>query len=465
MQGCNGSLDGDGAAAMRYTESRLTQYAEMMVEGIKKNTVPLIPNYDGGEVEPAVLPSLLPNLLINGASGIAAGYATNIPPFNPNEVFDAVIARIDSPNCHLETIKNLMPGPDFPTGGFIHNLQGIDDAYATGKGKIVIRAKIDLVGKKQAFITQIPFEVNKAHLIDEIQDLAEQHESLNIIDCHDESDENGVSICINLKSTDNFDFVKNFLFKNTQAQVSYAINLTAIKDHKPYTMSILFILDAFIEHITEVTINAAKFDLAKAKLRKEVIEGLIKAISIIDEVVALIRRSTDKVSAKQALITKLLFTEVQAEAIVTLRLYRLTNSDVTELQEELKQIIEAIREFELIANDKTYRNNYIKNKLRSSKKLFNTPRKSVFSNEDATTVIDQNDIIEDRDNYLIITKDGYLKNVPTKSVVLSSPEELKIKEGDIPVAQFKSNQRHKLILITSKGNYVSIPVYKIETTR
>jgi topoisomerase-4 subunit A len=465
MQGCNGSLDGDDAAAMRYTESRLTLFSEIMIQGIEKQTVELIPNYDGSEIEPTVLPSLLPNLLINGASGIAAGYATAFPPFNPNEVFDAVIARIDSPNCRIETIKNIMPGPDFPTGGIILNPEGIDEAYTTGKGKIMIRAKMELRNKKQIYITELPYEVNKAQLIDEIQELGEKYEVLNISDCHDETDENGVSICINLKSSENYDFVSNFIYKNTNAQIAYSINMTAIKDRKPYTMPILFTIDAFINHVNDVTIKATKFNLEKANIRKEIIIGLIKAIKIVDEVVALIRRSEDKNGAVQALINKLAFTPIQADAIVNLRLYRLSNTDVKALEKELAELNIKIAEYEMILKDKTFRDNYIKSKLREYKKLLNHPRRSTFSNDQAVINIDQADVIEDRDNYIVVTRDGYVKNIPTKSFLASEYQTLKVKEGDLPIAQFKSNQRHKLILITNKGRYIVLPVFKITTTK
>jgi topoisomerase-4 subunit A len=462
MHGNNGSIDGDSAAAMRYTECRLSHFGQLLIEDIKKDTVTFINNFDDSEKEPTVLPTFLPNLLINGASGIAAGYATNIPPFNPSEVIDALIARIDSPTGYLSTILKIMPGPDFPTGGLILNPEGIRDAYENGKGKINIRAKIVQKSAKQVYITEIPYETNKSAIIKNIQELAIKHDVLNIEEVRDESDDQGVSIALDMKNGKNFDFVKNFLFKNTQLQISYNINMVAIKDRKPYCLPMLEILDAFLNHIEAITISASQYDLTKAKNRKEVITGLIKAIRMLDDVVELIRKSVDKASAKNNLINKLAFSEPQAEAIVNLRLYRLSSTDVTNLNQELITLEGIISELELLIKNKEYRNNYLKNKLRSYKKVFGYSRKTLISHEEAKIEIDQTDIIEDRENIIVVTRDGYLKNISKRSYSNSEYERLKLKEGDIPIAQFISNQRDKVILITSKGNYISIPTFKIE---
>jgi topoisomerase-4 subunit A len=465
MHGNNGSIDGDGAAAMRYTECRLSQFGQTLIDNIKKDTVPFINNFDDSEKEPTLLPTFLPNLLINGASGIAAGYATNIPPFNPTEVIDAVIARIDSPTGYLSTILKIMPGPDFPTGGFILNPEGIREAYEKGKGKIIIRAKIVQKTAKQVYITEIPYETNKSSIIKNIQELAIKHDVLNIDEVRDESDDKGVCIALDMKNGKNFEFVKNFLFKNTQLQISYNINMVAIKNRKPYCLSMLEILDAFIEHIENITILASEYDLGKAKYRKEIILGLIKAIRMLDDVVDLIRKSDDKASAKHALITKMAFSEPQAEAVVSLRLYRLSNTDVTNLNKELVELEGIIGELELLIANKEYRNNYLKNKLRAYKKMFGYPRRTDISHEEAKIEIDQTDIIEDRENVVVVTRDGYLKNISKRSYSNSEYDRLKLKEGDIPVAQFISNQRDKVILITAKGNYVSIPTFKIEESK
>jgi topoisomerase-4 subunit A len=465
MHGNNGSIDGDSAAAMRYTECRLSQFGQLLIDGIKKDTVPFINNFDDSEREPTVLPTFLPNLLINGASGIAAGYATNIPPFNPSEVIDAIITRIDSPSGYLSTILKTMPGPDFPTGGSILNPEGVREAYEKGKGKITIRAKIIQKTAKQVYITEIPYETNKSSIIKNIQELAIEHDVLNIDEVRDESDDKGVSIALDMKNGKNFDFVKNFLYKNTQLQISYSINMVVIKDRKPYCMPMLDILDTFISHIEHVTIAASKFDLAKAKSRKEIIAGLIKAIKMLDDVVELIRKSADKTSAKESLVKKLMFTEPQAEAIVNLRLYRLSNSDVSELNKELLELEQTISELELLIKNKEYRNNYLKNRLRGYKKIFGYSRKTQISHEESKIEIDQTDIIEDRENVIVVTRDGYLKNISKRSYANSEYDKLKLKDGDIPAAQFISNQRDKVILITSRGNYVSIPTFKIEESK
>jgi topoisomerase-4 subunit A len=465
MHGNNGSLDDDPPAAMRYTEARLSYFSECMISDIKKDTVDFIENFDGSEVEPTVLPSLLPNLLVNGVSGIAAGYATNIPCFNLSEVIDAIITRIDSPNCRVETIKNVMPCPDFPTGGIILNLEGVDEAYNTGKGKIIIRGKFEQKDKKTLYITEIPYETTKTKIIDQINDLAEKYDSLNISEAYDESDKNGVSICIVLKSGANIDFVKNFLYKNTELQISYNINMIAIKDRKPYLMNILFLLDAFIEHINNIITKATTYDYNKALARKEILVGLIKAVKIVDDIVFIIRHSNDKNTAKLSLISKLGFSENQAEAIVNLRLYRLSNSDVSEMEKELIELDKQIAEHELILNNKDYKNNFIKRKMREYKKIFPSPRKTVYSSEDHIVSIDQTDIVEDKQTLIVVTHDGYLKNISKKSFGMCEYDELKIKEGDIPIAQFESNFKNKLILVTSFGNYISIPVFKIEQTK
>jgi topoisomerase-4 subunit A len=268
-----------------------------------------------------------------------------------------------------------------------------------------------------------------------------------------------------MKNGKNFDFVKNFLFKNTQLQISYSINMVAIKDRKPYCMPRLGILDAFIEHVEKITIAASEYDLVKAKNRKEIISGLIKAIKMLDDVVGLIRKSSDKASAQDGLIKKMMFSDVQAEAIVNLRLYRLSNSDVTELNKELTDLEQLISELELLITNREHRSNYLKNRLRGYKKTFGYPRRTQISNEESKIEIDQNDIIEDRESIIVVTRDGYLKNISKRSYSNSEYDKLKLKQGDIPVAQFVSNMRDKVILITSKGNYVSIPTFKIEESK
>ena len=465
MHGNNGSIDGDGAAAMRYTECRLSRFGQTMIENIDKNTVELINNFDDSEKEPTVLPTLLPNLLINGASGIAAGYATNIPTFNFNEVVDAIITRIDSPNCQLKSIMQVMPGPDFPTGGIILNRDGILDAYKTGKGKITIRGKIELLNAKTALITSIPYETNKSAIIKQIDMLREKFDVCNISEVRDESDKNGINIVIELKNAKNFDIIKNLIYKNTQMQVSYPINMVAISDHKPIQFPILAALDAFIKHSHNIVISSSKFDLEKAVLRKEIVQGLIKAIKIIDDIVYLIRHSLNKEEAKKELISKLAFTPNQAEAIVNLRLYRLTNTDADQLLLELKELEETILRLNELIENEQIRSNFIKSKLREFKKLFGHERLSEISSEDDKIQIDDSDTIEDRDMIIIATRDGDIKSISKQTYSSVEYNEIKVKEGDIPVCQFNSNQRDKVILLTSLGNYITIPTYKIQQSK
>ncbi len=465
MHGNNGSIDGDGAAAMRYTECRLSKFGQTMTENLEKNTVQFINNFDDSEQEPVVLPTLLPNLLINGANGIAAGYATNIPTFNLSEVIEAIITRIDSPNCFLKSILNDMPGPDFPTGGIILNPQGIVDAYTTGKGKINIRGEIELLNAKTAVITSIPYETNKSLIVRQLDELKEKYDVLNIKEVRDETDKNGVRIILELANGKNFELMKNIIYKETEMQISYTMNMVAIDNHKPLQFSILNALDSFITHINQIIVAASKYDLEKSLKRKEIVEGLIKAIRIIDDVVEIVRHANNKEDAKQSIIDRLSFTNIQAEAIVNLRLYCLSNTDVSSLKEELNQLIADIEQFKLLIENKQYRNNYIKNQLRNYKKEFGYPRKSTISHENEKIQIDESDTIDDRKMVLICTHDGYLKSISLQTYSNVEYETIKIKAGDIPVCQFISNQRDKTILITSYGNFISIPTFKIEQVK
>jgi topoisomerase-4 subunit A len=444
----------------------MSLYSELLIKNIEKNTVLFIENFDGSEIEPTVLPTLLPNLLINGANGIAAGYATNIPPFNILELIECLIKKLDNPDLNLQSILKILPGPDFPTGGIILNKEGIIEAYQTGKGKINIRGVIELVNKKQAYITQIPYEVNKAILIDEINECAEKYETLNISECHDETDDNGISICINLKNSDNFQFLKNFLYKHTQLQIAYNFNMIAIKDRKPCLIDIITYFDTFLKYCDEIVEKYTKFDLEKVSKRKEIVSGLINAISILDKIILTIRKSNDKASAISELINKFNFTKNQAEAIVNLRLYRLSNTDILQLKNELEELDKLIIEYEKILNDKDYRNLHIKNVFKEYKKIFKDyKRKSTFSDEESNINIDISETIEDKEISFVATRDGYLKNVSKRSFENNEFKEIGIKSGDIPIVHFISNQRNKVVLITNKGNFITIPVHKIEQTK
>ena len=346
MHGNNGSMDGDGAAAMRYTEARLSKISNVLLDDITKDTVEMAPNYDDTLKEPVVLPAGFPNLLVNGATGISAGYATNIPTHNLGEVIDATIKRIDSPNCRLDSILEVMPGPDFPTGGVIEGSNEIKSAYENGKGKIIVKSKYELVkekGKTSIVITEIPYEVNKANLVKKMNDIRIDKKIDGIQEVRDETSRGELRIVIDLKKDANEKLITNYLLKNTDMQINYSFNMIAIVNRRPRQIGVLGILDAFINHKKEVVIRRTKFDLAHAKERLHILEGLVKAISILDEVIKVIRASKNKADAIQNLVKEFSFTEKQATAIVMLQLYRLTNTDISEVEDEIRKLQEEIK--------------------------------------------------------------------------------------------------------------------------
>ena len=371
MQGNNGSMDGDGAAAMRYTEARLAKISNEYLKDIEKNTVVWSPNYDDTLEEPTVLPVKFPAILVNGATGISAGYATNIPPHNLGEVIDATIKRIDSPNCRLDTILDIIKGPDFPTGGIVEGKKGIIDAFTTGRGKVIVKSKCEIVkekGKKQIIITEIPFDVNKALLVKKIDEIRLDKKVEGILEVRDETDRDGLRIAIDLKKEANEELILNYLLKNTELQISYAYNMVAIVNKRPMTLGIIAILDAYINHLEEVITKRTEYDLEKAKARMHIVEGLIKALGMLDEIIKTIRKSKNKEDAKLNLHNLYDFTLLQADAIVTMQLYKLTNTDVTALEEEHKNLSIIITELEKILNSDEELKIVMKNELRNIKK-------------------------------------------------------------------------------------------------
>lgn len=461
MHGNKGSIDGDGPAAMRYTECRLSAFSEMMVSDLKKNTVDFIPNFDGSEHEPVVLPTIYPNLLINGANGIAAGYATNIPPFNPCELVDAIICKIDSPNCQLDKILTIMPGPDFPTGGIISNLDGIKSAYKTGKGKILIAGEITKINDKEINITSIPFETNKSDIIKQIDQVKDKIDALKIVEVRDESDANGVNILIETKQNSDFDFIRNYLYKNTKLQTSFNFNMVAIKNRKPILLDILTFIQTFIDHAEQIILKSAKFDLDKVNTRKEIVTGLIKAILIIDDIVANIRRANDKDSAINNLIQKFNFTNKQAEAIIQLKLYRLTNTDVATLKEELTNLNSQIIILKNLVDSKNARLLELKNKLREFKKNYPLSRKCKFSHGNSEIKIDELDLIDDKNQIYTFTNSGYIKSFSNKTFLANEQNDIFLKSNDLIVNQYMANMRDKSLIFTSNGEYISITNNKI----
>ena len=340
MHGNNGSIDGDSPAAYRYTEARLSKISNEMLRDIDKNTVEFAPNFDDTTVEPTVLPARFPALLVYGAQGISAGYATNIPPHNLGEIIEATIHRIDYPNCELETLMKYVKGPDFPTGGIVEGIDGIKEAYQTGRGRIIVKSRYtveEVKGVPQIVITEIPFEVNKALMVKKMDDIRIDKKIEGIQEVRDESAAD-VRVVIELKKNANVDLIINYLLKNTDMQISYNFNVVSIVNRRPKLLGLTDALDAFIAHKKEVVKRRTEFDLAHAKARYHIVEGLIKCISILDEVIKVIRASKNKADAKDNLVKEFEFTEAQAEAIVTLQLYRLTNTDVVALENEKEQL-------------------------------------------------------------------------------------------------------------------------------
>ena len=464
MHGNNGSMDGDGAAAMRYTEARLSKISNVLLEDIAKDTVLMAPNYDDTLKEPIVLPAGFPNLLVNGSTGISAGYATNIPPHNLGEVIDATIKRIDSPNCRLDSILEVMPGPDFPTGGVIEGAREIRNAYETGKGKINVKSKYEIIKEKNKtsiVITEIPYEVNKAMLVKRMNDIRIDKKIDGIADVRDETSRGELRIVIDLKKEANTDLIINYLLKNTDMQISYSFNMIAIVSRRPRQVGVLGILDAFIKHRMEVITRRTKFDLEHAKDRYHILEGLIKAISILDEVIKVIRASKNKADAIINLIKEFSFTEKQATAIVMLQLYRLTNTDIADVEREMKELEAFIKECELILSNENELKKVIKDELKKVRKEFAMPRKSLIKDEITEIKIDAREMITKEDVIVAVTNEGYVKRVSKKSYLSLIDEETGVKENDFVVGLFEQNTLDTLLLFTNKGNYLYIPVHEL----
>ncbi len=461
IHGNNGSMDGDPPAAYRYTESRLSKISNELLKDLDKNTVAWAPNFDDRFLEPTVLPAKFPNLLVNGTNGISAGYATNIPPHNLGEIIDATIKRIDSPNCYLDTILEIVKGPDFPTGGIAFGKEGIIEAFKTGRGKVIVQAKYEFVkekGKEQIIITEIPFEVNKQATVAKIESLRIDKKIEGISEVRDETDRSGIRIAIDLKSNANKEVIMKYLFKNTDLQISYNYNSVAIVNRTPKTLGILEIIDAYIAHQKEVITKRTEFDLAYYTKNYNIATGLIKAISILDEVIALIRASKNKSDAKINLVNKYGFTEEQAEAIVTLQLYKLTNTDIVVLKEECEKLKNLIEECNEILHDENKLKNLMKSELREVKKNYAVPRKTEIRDEIVDIKLDAKEMIPDEKCVIVVTNDGYVKRVSQKSFS-SSTEETTLKPGDYVTNKFMASTRDSLLLFTNLGNYLYVPIH------
>ena len=460
MQGNNGSIDGDSAAASRYTEARLSKIANEMLRDIDKDTVAMAPNYDDTLLEPTVLPSRFPNLLVNGTTGISAGYATNIPPHNLGEVIDATIYRIDNPNSRLDTIMNFIKGPDFPTGAIIEGIDGIRSAYETGRGKIMIKSRVTIENNK-IIIHEIPYEVNKALLVRKMDEIRIDKKIDGILEVRDESDKDGLQIAVDLKKDANAENILNYFYKNTELQISYNFNNVVIVNRRPMLMGLLGILDAYIEHQREVVTRRSEFDLRMARSRYHIVEGLIKAISILDQVIQTIRSSKNKANAIENLVKEYDFTEKQADAIVTLQLYRLTNTDIVALQEEMKKLVDDMKKLEAILGDREVLHKVIKEELKEIKKKYATPRKSEIRDEITEIKIDATSMIPKEDVMVVVTNEGYIKRTSLRSYAASAMSDLTLKENDYVVGLYSMNTLDTLLIFTNLGNYLYIPVYEI----
>ncbi|WP_079117667.1 DNA topoisomerase IV subunit A [Streptococcus pneumoniae] len=469
MHGNNGSMDVDPPAAMRYTEARLSEIAGYLLQDIEKKTVPFAWNFDDTEKEPTVLPAAFPNLLVNGSTGISAGYATDIPPHNLAEVIDAAVYMIDHPTAKIDKLMEFLPGPDFPTGAIIQGRDEIKKAYETGKGRVVVRSKTEIEklkgGKEQIVITEIPYEINKANLVKKIDDVRVNNKVAGIAEVRDESDRDGLRIAIELKKDANTELVLNYLFKYTDLQINYNFNMVAIDNFTPRQVGIVPILSSYIAHRREVILARSRFDKEKAEKRLHIVEGLIRVISILDEVIALIRASENKADAKENLKVSYDFTEEQAEAIVTLQLYRLTNTDVVVLQEEEAELREKIAMLAAIIGDERTMYNLMKKELREVKKKFATPRLSSLEDTAKAIEIDTASLIAEEDTYVSVTKAGYIKRTSPRSFAASTLEEIGKRDDDRLIFVQSAKTTQHLLMFTSLGNVIYRPIHELADIR
>lgn len=469
MHGNNGSMDGDPPAAMRYTEARLSMIAAEMLKDIDKKTVDMVLNFDDTEYEPTVLPARFPNLLVNGATGISAGYATEIPTHNLDETIQATIYLMKHPEASLEELMQFIKGPDFPTGGILQGLDGIKKAYETGRGRAMLRAKTTIEalrgGKSSLVVTEIPYEVNKAVLVKKIDEIRLLKKVEGIAEVRDESDRDGLRIVIELKKNANAEGILNYLFKNTDLQISYNFNMVAIDHMRPKHVGLKQILTSYLEHQRAVTTKRTEFDLNKAKQREHIVIGLIKALSILDQVIKVIRASKNRKDATKNLVQQFDFTEKQADAIVALQLYRLTNTDVTELENEAATLKKAIAKYEKILSDPKELDKVIRQELQTIAKKYASPRKTEIQAKIASLKIETEVLVAQEDVIVQISREGYVKRSSLRSFNASDANDNGLREDDKPVLQTVVNTLDHLFIFTNKGNVIYRPVHEITEAR
>lgn len=469
MHGNNGSMDGDPAAAMRYTEARLSKIAGLMLQDIDKDTVEMTLNFDDTEKEPTVLPARIPNLLVNGATGISAGYATEIPTHNLAEVLDALIYLLGHPDASLDKLMEFIPGPDFPTGGIVQGVDGIKKAYQTGRGRIVVRAKTAIEtlrgGRQQINVTEIPYEVNKAQLVKRINDLRLAKKVEGIVEARDETDRSGLRIAIELKRGANAQGILNYLLKNTDLQINYNFNMVAIDDQRPMRVGLKHILASYLAFQKQVVRRRTQFNLTKAQHRLHIVTGLIKALSILDEVIKTIRASKNRKDAKQNLVDQYQFTAEQAEAIVTLQLYRLTNTDVTELEDEQAKLSKRIDEFKLILNDDHELAAVLRREMRSVKKEFGNPRRTKIEDQVEKLEVDTKVTVAKEDVMVLVSHAGYIKRSSLRSFKASALDENGLREDDYPLLIQQTTTLAHLFMFTNLGHVIYRPVHEIVDAR
>ena len=469
MHGNNGSMDGDPPAAMRYTEARLSKIAELMLRDIDKDTVEMTLNFDDTEKEPTVLPARIPNLFVNGATGISAGYATEIPPHNLRELIQALIYVMKHSDASLDDLMQYVPGPDFPTGGIIQGVDGIRKAYETGRGRVILRAKTTIEelrgGRQQITVTEIPYEVNKAQLVKRINDLRLNKKVEGIAEARDETDRSGLRIAIELKRNADAKGILNYLLKNTDLQINYNFNMVAIDDQRPMRIGLKHYLKSYLAFQQEIITRRTQFDLHKAQTRLHIVEGLIKALSILDQVIKTIRASKNRKDATKNLIIEYQFTQPQAEAIVALQLYRLTNTDVTDLRDEQQRLNEHITEYQKILNDQHELNRVLIHELKAIDKAFGSDRKTQIEKHVQKLTVDTKITVPDEEVVVLVSHAGYIKRSSMRSFNASALDDNGLREDDYPLIIQKTSTLSHLFMFTNLGHMIYRPIHELADTK